>query len=219
MHFQENLIKMASIKEQLRRVEEGGGVIDPKLTPHEESQKIAELLNEYENLHFKNQQLLGEAGKTLRPIETVNKKRLAQKYKEKRYTAENDYLIYAYIDLDHPHRCYVGQTLQSRASQRDQDHRKGKSGSPYFNAFVQHEIIYGKKNFDDVLRYEVLEKFRGTANKCAEKEDEHIQRKNSIENGWNLLKSGVRNKHTETQKENNRKNNPAKASNHRGRGV
>lgn len=76
-----------------------------------------------------------------------------------------------------------------------------------------------RKNFDDVLRYEVLEKFRGTANKCAEKEDEHIQRKNSIENGWNLLKSRVKNKHTETQKENNRKNNPAKASNHGARRV
>ena len=135
------------------------------------------------------------------------------------YTAENDYLIYAYIELDHPHRCYVGQTLQSRASQRDRDHRKGKSGSPYFNAFVLHEIIYGKKHFDDVLRYEVLEKFRGTANKCAEKEDEHIQRKNSIENSWNLLKSGVSNKHTETQKENNKKNNPAKAINQGARRV
>ena len=114
MHFQENLIKMASIKEQLRRVEEGE-VVDPKLTPHEESQKIAKLLNEYENLDFKNQQLLDEAEKILRPIETVNKKRLAQKYEEKRHTAEDDYLIYAYIELDHPHRCYVGQTLQSRA--------------------------------------------------------------------------------------------------------
>ena len=38
MHFQENLIKMALIQEQLRRVEEGG-VIDSKLTPHEKSQK------------------------------------------------------------------------------------------------------------------------------------------------------------------------------------
>lgn len=39
MHFQGNLIKMASIQEQLRRVEERG-VINPKLTPHEESQKL-----------------------------------------------------------------------------------------------------------------------------------------------------------------------------------
>ena len=53
---------MASIKEQLRREEEGGG-IDPKLTPHE-SQKISELSNEYENLDFKNQQLLDEAEKS-----------------------------------------------------------------------------------------------------------------------------------------------------------
>lgn len=35
------------------------------------------------------------------------------------YTAENDYLIYAYIELDHPHRCYVRQTLQSRASHKE----------------------------------------------------------------------------------------------------
>lgn len=102
-----------------------------------------------------------------------------------------DYLIYAYIELDFPHRCYVGKTLQSRAEQRDQEHRAGESGAPKFNAFVQNEFIYGDRDFDDVLRYEVLEHFTGTAQECAEREGEHIQRKNSIENGWNLKPEGT----------------------------
>ena len=107
--------------------------------------------------------------------------------------AVEDYLIYAYFELDHPRRCYVGKTLKSRAEQRDQEHRSGESGAPKFNAFVQNEIIYGNRDFDDVLRYEVLEHFTGTAQECAEKEGEHIQRKNSIENGWNLKTEGKRN--------------------------
>lgn len=104
-----------------------------------------------------------------------------------------DYVIYAYIELDHPRRCYVGKTLQSRAEQRDQEHRRGESGAKKFNAFVQNEIIYGARDFDDVLRYEVLEHFAGTAQECAEREGEHIQRKNSIENGWNLKTEGTGN--------------------------
>ena len=107
--------------------------------------------------------------------------------------AVEDYLIYAYFELDHPRRCYVGKTLQSRAEQRDQEHRSGESGAPKFNAFVQNEIIFGNRDFDDVLRYEILEHFTGTAQECAEKEGEHIQRKNSIENGWNLKPEGTGN--------------------------
>ncbi len=107
--------------------------------------------------------------------------------------AVEDYLIYAYFELDHPRRCYVGKTLQSRAEQRDQEHRSGESGAPKFNAFVKHEIIYGNRDFDDVLRYEELEHFTGTAQECAEREGEHIQRKNSIENGWNLKPEGTGN--------------------------
>ena len=107
--------------------------------------------------------------------------------------AVEDYVIYAYFELDHPRRCYVGKTLQSRAEQRDQEHRSGESGAPKFNAFVQNEIIYGNRDFDEVLRYEVLEHFTGTAQECAEKEGEHIRRKNSIENGWNLKPEGTGN--------------------------
>lgn len=107
--------------------------------------------------------------------------------------AVEDYLIYAYFELDHPRRCYVGKTLQSRAEQRDQEHRAGESGAPKFNAFVQNEIIFGDRDFDDVLTYEVLEHFTGTAKECAEREGEHIQRKNSIENGWNLKTEGTGN--------------------------
>ena len=107
--------------------------------------------------------------------------------------AVEDYLIYAYFELDHPRRCYVGKTLQSRAEQRDQEHRSGESGAKKFNAFVQNEIIFGDRDFDDVLRYEILEHFTGTAQECAEKEGEHIQRKNSIENGWNLKPEGTGN--------------------------
>ena len=105
--------------------------------------------------------------------------------------AVEDYLIYAYFELDHPRRCYVGKTLQSRAEQRDQEHRSGESGAKKFNAFVLNEIIYGNRDFDDVLTYEILEHFTGTAQECAEKEGEHIQRKNSIENGWNLKAEGT----------------------------
>lgn len=107
--------------------------------------------------------------------------------------AVEDYLIYAYIELDYPHRCYVGKTLQSRAEQRDQEHRSGKSGAPKFNTFVNAAFIYGDRDFDDVLRYEVLEHFTGTAQECAEREGEHIQRMNSIENGWNLKTEGTGN--------------------------
>lgn len=107
--------------------------------------------------------------------------------------AVEDYLIYAYFELDHPRRCYVGKTLQSRAEQRDQEHRAGESGAPKFDAFVQNEIIYGNRDFDEVLRYEELEHFTGTAKECAEREGEHIQRKNSIENGWNLKPEGTGN--------------------------
>ncbi len=107
--------------------------------------------------------------------------------------AVEDYLIYAYFELDHPRRCYVGKTLQSRAEQRDQEHRSGESGAKKFNAFVNHEIIYADRDFDDVLRYEILEHFTGTAQECAEREGEHIQRKNSIENGWNLKPEGTGN--------------------------
>ena len=107
--------------------------------------------------------------------------------------AVEDYLIYAYFELDHPRRCYVGKTLQSRAEQRDQEHRSRESGAKKFNAFVQNEIIFGNRDFDDVLRYEILEHFTGTAQECAEKEGEHIQRKNSIENGWNLKTEGTGN--------------------------
>ena len=107
--------------------------------------------------------------------------------------AVEDYLIYAYFELDHPRRCYVGKTLQSRAEQRDQEHRSGESGAKKFNAFVQNEIIFGDRDFDDVLRYEILEHFTGTAQECAEREGEHIQRKNSIENGWNLKTEGTGN--------------------------
>lgn len=105
--------------------------------------------------------------------------------------AVEEYLIYAYFELDHPRRCYVGKTLQSRAEQRDQEHRAGESGAPKFNNFVKHEFIYGDRDFDEVLRYEVLEHFTGTAKECAEREGEHIQRKNSIENGWNLKPEGT----------------------------
>lgn len=105
--------------------------------------------------------------------------------------AVEDYVIYAYFELDHPRRCYVGKTLQSRAEQRDQEHRAGESGAPKFNAFVKNEIIFGDRDFDEVLRYEVLEHFTGTAQECAEKEGEHIQRKNAIENGWNLKSEGT----------------------------
>ena len=107
--------------------------------------------------------------------------------------AVEDYLIYAYFELDHPRRCYVGKTLQSRAEQRDQEHRSGESGAPKFNAFVQNDIIYANRDFDEVLTYEVLEHFTGTAKECAEREGEHIQRKNSIENGWNLKPEGTGN--------------------------
>ena len=107
--------------------------------------------------------------------------------------AVEDYLIYAYFELDYPHRCYVGKTLQSRAEQRDQEHRAGKSGATKFNTFVNAAFIYGDRDFDDVLRYEILEHFTGTAQECAEKEGEHIQRKNSIENGWNLKPEGTGN--------------------------
>lgn len=107
--------------------------------------------------------------------------------------AVEDYLIYAYFELDHPRRCYVGKTLQSRAEQRDQEHRAGKSGAKKFNAFVQNEIIYGNRDFDDVLTYKILEHFTGTAQECAEREGEHIQRKNAIENGWNLKAEGTGN--------------------------
>ena len=106
-------------------------------------------------------------------------------------------MIYAYIELDYPHRCYVGKTLQRRAEQRDQEHRAGESGAPKFNAFVKNEFIYGDRDFDDVLRYEVLETFTGTAKECAEREGEHIRRKNSIENGWNLKPEGTGNGHPE----------------------
>ena len=105
--------------------------------------------------------------------------------------AVEDYLIYAYFELDHPRRCYVGKTLQSRAEQRDQEHRSGESGAKKFNAFVKNEIIYGDRDFDDVLDYKILEQFTGTAKECAEREGEHIQRKNSIENGWNLKPEGT----------------------------
>ena len=105
--------------------------------------------------------------------------------------AVEDYLIYAYFELDHPRRCYVGKTLQSRAEQRDQEHRSGESGAKKFNAFVKNEIIYGDRDFDDVLDYKILEQFTGTAKECAEREGEHIQRKNSIENGWNLKAEGT----------------------------
>ena len=107
--------------------------------------------------------------------------------------AVEDYLIYGYIELDWPRRCYVGKTLLSRAEQRDQEHRAGKSGAPKFNAFVQNEIIFGDRDFDDVLAYKILEHFTGTARECAEREGEHIQRKNSIENGWNLKPEGAGN--------------------------
>ena len=107
--------------------------------------------------------------------------------------AVEDYLIYAYFELDHPRRCYVGKTLQSRAEQRDQEHRSGDSGAKKFNAFVKNDIIFGNRDFNDVLRYKILEHFTGTAKECAEREGEHIQRKNSIENGWNLKPEGTGN--------------------------
>ncbi len=105
--------------------------------------------------------------------------------------AVEDYVIYGYFELDYPHRCYVGKTLQSRAEQRDQEHHAGKSGAPKFNTFVNAAFIYGDRDFDDVLRYEILEHFTGTAQECAEREGEHIQRKNAIENGWNLKTEGT----------------------------
>ena len=116
----------------------------------------------------------------------------------------NDYLIYAYIELGAKRRCYISQTLKSRAEQRDKEHRKGKSGAEKFNAFVKNEVVYGDKKFDDILAYQVLETFRGTAKECAEKENKYIQEWNAIENGWNLRQSAVRNKnmHIETPTEN-----------------
>ena len=129
-------------------------------------------------------------------MDYINRDRLAALEEAEKMIIEDaveDYLIYAYFELDHPRRCYVGKTLQSRAEQRDQEHRRGESGAPKFNAFVQNEIIYGNRDFDDVLRYEELEHFTGTAQECAEKEGDHIQRKNSIENGWNLKPEGTGN--------------------------
>ena len=116
----------------------------------------------------------------------------------------NDYLIYAYIELGAKRRCYIGQTLKSRAEQRDKEHRKGKSGAEKFNAFVKNEVVYGDKKFDDILAYQVLETFRGTAKECAKKENKYIQEWNAIENGWNLRQSAVKNKnmHIETPTEN-----------------
>ena len=130
----------------------------------------------------------------------INRDRLAALEEAEKMIIEDaveDYVIYAYFELDYPHRCYVGKTLLSRAEQRDQEHRSRESGAKKFNAFVQTEFIYGDRDFDEVLRYEVLEHFTGTAKECAEKEGEHIRRKNSIENGWNLKTEGTGNNNPE----------------------
>ena len=89
------------------------------------------------------------------------------------------HIIYGYREINRPHRWYVGRKLYRRKDIRDEDHRKGSSGSRKFNEFVHHKVKQGK-TFDDLFEYFELETFFGYERQADIREGVYIDLYNAV---------------------------------------
>ena len=100
------------------------------------------------------------------------------------------HIIYGYREIAYPHRWKIGVKCWSNAKGRDQLHRKGKSGCPYFDNYVNARFREGKR-FEEFMGYFELETFNGTHREAEKREENYTDLFNAMHpNGFNLQKGG-----------------------------
>ena len=103
----------------------------------------------------------------------------------------NLYLIYGYREIAEPNRWYVGSCLYIREQIRDNEHRR------QFGAAVKFRRELKKTSngrcFDEIVERRVLEVVWGTPQDCVDRENIHMDRLDSIENGFNSCHAGFSN--------------------------
>ena len=99
------------------------------------------------------------------------------------------YLVYGYREIAEPNRWYVGSCLYLREQTRDNEHRRKLGAGKKFHRELS-KIADGRC-FDELVDKVVLEVVWGTPQDCVDRENIHMDRLDSIENGFNSFHAGI----------------------------
>lgn len=102
--------------------------------------------------------------------------------------AQRLYLIYGYREIDKPHRWYVGSCQYIRERIRDSQHRSELGDGKKFHRELK-KIANGRC-FDELVIKVVLEVLWGTPQDAIDRENLHMDRLDSIKNGFNSRHAG-----------------------------
>lgn len=100
------------------------------------------------------------------------------------------YLIYGYREIEEPNRWYVGSCLYIREQIRDEFHRRRFGDGKKFRRALK-KVANGRC-FDELVQKVVLEVVWGTPQDCIDRENIHMDRLDSIQNGFNSQHAGLR---------------------------
>ena len=112
---------------------------------------------------------------------------LVKRLENKRQTPSL-YLIYGYREIEETNRWYVGSCLYIREQARDDEHRRYFGHGKKFHEELL-KIANGRC-FDELVQKVVLEVLWGTPQSCIDRENIHIIRLDSIQNGFNSCIAG-----------------------------
>lgn len=99
------------------------------------------------------------------------------------------YLIYGYREIEEPNRWYVGSCMYIREQARDDQHRRRFGDGKKFRRELK-KIAKGRC-FDELVQKVVLEVVWGTPQDAIDRENTHMDRLDSIENGFNSQHAGI----------------------------
>lgn len=99
------------------------------------------------------------------------------------------YLVYGYREIDEPNRWYVGSCLYMREQARDNRHRRMFGDGKKFRRELK-KIADGRC-FDELVQKVILEIVWGTPQECIDRENLHMDRLDSIKNGFNSNHAGL----------------------------
>lgn len=98
------------------------------------------------------------------------------------------YLVYGYREIDEPNRWYVGSCLYMREQARDNQHRRRLGAANKFRRELN-KVAAGRC-FDEIVQKVVLEIVWGTPQDAIDRENIHMDRLDSIQNGFNSRHAG-----------------------------
>ena len=101
------------------------------------------------------------------------------------------YLIYGYREIDEPNRWYVGSCAYMREQARDDQHRRKLGDGKKLH--LELSKTADGRCFDELVQKVVLEVLWGTPQDCIDRENIHMDRLDSIENGFNSCHAGLEN--------------------------